>query len=218
MTPAELSRTARRLYAAGPAVGRTVQSLRPYICPFHRLLPLIPPGSSVLDVGCGSGLLTVLAAERIDVRRVVGFDSSPGAITLARTAAAKLASAGRPVPEYRLLDATADWPAGQFDVVAVVDVMHHIPPEAKRSVIEQAAAKVTPGGRLLYKDIGPRPRWRATMNRLHDLVMARQWVRYVEAVTVRQWVEMCGLRAGPPERINTLWYGHDLIVAERPVN
>ncbi len=216
MTPADLSRTARRLYAAGPAVGRTVQSLRPYICPFDRLLPLIPPGVSVLDVGCGSGLLTVLAADRIDVGRVVGFDSSPSAIGLAHVAAAALAVAGRPVPEYIPLDVTADWPAGLFDVVAVVDVLHHIPPAAQRSVVEQAAAKVAPGGRLVYKDIGARPRWRAAMNRLHDLVMARQWVRYAEADTVREWVEACGLVAGPVERINTLWYGHDLLVAERP--
>ena len=216
MTPADLSRTARRLYAAGPAAGRTIQSLRPYICPFDRLLPLIPPAASVLDVGCGSGLLTVLAADCIDVGRVVGFDSSPPAIALARTAGSSLTAAGRPVPEYQLLDATADWPAGLFDVVAVVDVLHHIPPAAQRAVVERSAAKVAPGGRLIYKDIGPRPRWRAAMNRLHDLVMARQWVRYVDAQSVRRWVEACGLRAEPVERINTLWYGHDLLVAERP--
>ena len=72
-------------------------------------------------------------------------------------------------------DAQQDWPSGPFDIVSVIDVMHHVPTIAQRTVIERAASRLKPGGLLVYKDMVERPRWRAWKNRLHDLVLARQW-------------------------------------------
>src|SRR5262245_57959764 len=65
---------------------------RPYICPMEKILARIPPDASILDVGCGVGSLSTLAARFSRPRRVLGLDISPRAIATAR--ANTLARAG----------------------------------------------------------------------------------------------------------------------------
>ena len=95
-------------------------------------------------------------------------------------------------------------------------MLHHVPVVAQQSAIVQAVANVPPGGTFLYKDIAPRPLWRAWMNRLHDLVMVREWIHYVHAETVVEWATAGGLTLRQREWIPQLWYGHDLLVFDRP--
>jgi protein-L-isoaspartate O-methyltransferase len=55
---------------------------------------VVPPRSTVLDVGCGSGVLTFVAA-RLGAGRVVGCDASPEAVDDARANAERLGLADR---------------------------------------------------------------------------------------------------------------------------
>jgi hypothetical protein len=68
------------------------------------------------------------------------------------------------------------------------------------------------GGVLIYKDVGGRPYWRAKANRRHDLVMARERVRYTPLPEVKAWTAELGMNLLTSERVNTLWYAHDLCV------
>jgi len=212
----DLKAAAKRLYADASGATRTIQSLRPYICPFTRLLDFVPPGSRVLDIGCGAGLLLALAADTRPLGPCVGFDSNGKAIAVAGLAAKRLAAAEKSAPKFVRLDVRDPWPVGTFDVVAMIDVLHHVPVAAQQSAISQAVAAVPPGGTFLYKDISPRPRWRAWMNRLHDLVMVREWIHYVDSDRVTEWATAGGLTLRSREWIPQLWYGHDLLVFDRP--
>jgi hypothetical protein len=93
--------------------------------------------------------------------------------------------------------------------------MHHVPRRAQRSVLEQAAERVGPGGRLLYKDVGVRPRWRATASRMHDLLIAREWIHLVDPPVIDEWADASGLERVHHASIDMLWYGHELRVYER---
>jgi trans-aconitate 2-methyltransferase len=55
--------------------------------PFLDLLDMLPPkvGGTWLDLGCGDGRLTRLAADRLGAGEVVGVDSSPAMIEAARS-------------------------------------------------------------------------------------------------------------------------------------
>jgi SAM-dependent methyltransferase len=215
--PTTLAALSWRLYSDAPPVQRWVMAHRPYICPIERLIEQVPVGATVLDVGCGAGLFLGLLAATGRQPHGWGFDSSGGAIQAA------LAMRGR-VEElaisadlhFERRDASATWPEGWFDVVSVIDVMHHVPPAHHRAVFQSAHDAVKPGGLLIYKDIGPRPAWRAFANRLHDLIMAQQWIRYRAAPDVLGWAHELGLSPLLSERINRLWYGHDLLVFRRP--
>jgi 2-polyprenyl-3-methyl-5-hydroxy-6-metoxy-1,4-benzoquinol methylase len=175
------------LYKSAPIVTRTLQSLRPYICPFDELVRWVPPHGTVLDVGCGAGLfLGLIGRARPDVRGV-GFDANKRAIDVAQGMSAKHFPAGR--IEFRWSDVADPWPSGTFDVVSLVDVLHHITPRHQADVIAEAYAHVAPGGLLLYKDMARRPLFHAWWNRLHDIVLARQWIHYRDRREVEAWLE-----------------------------
>jgi len=215
MTRAECLELAGRLYASAPRLRRTVQGLRPEICPFDVLVDAVPAGASVLDVGCGSGLFLGLLAASGRLGQGQGFDSDASAIAAAEAMRGGLPADQAARLEFRHQAVAAPWPDGRFDVVALIDVLHHVPLGERAGTITRAADRVAPGGLLLCKDIAPRPLWRAWANRLHDLVMARQWVSYTALDQVVAWAGDAGLVAVRRERMNRWWYGHDLAVLRR---
>ena len=211
--PGELASLAASIYRESPPVRRLLMTLRPHICPFERLIESVPEGAAVLDVGCGAGLFLGLLAATGRRFRGVGFDASATAIREAAAMAALLkvqGNAGELWFEHR--DVRSTWPEGPFDVVSIIDVMHHVPLDHRRALLEQARAALRPGGLLIFKDIGDRPRWRATANLLHDLLMTRELVRYTPLREVEAWGRVLAMEPLASERINRLWYGHDLML------
>ncbi|MEL6796146.1 MAG: class I SAM-dependent methyltransferase [Planctomycetota bacterium] len=216
-TARSLSDAAVRVYGSGRSIWHLMNKYRPYICPFELLIEQVPAGSRVLDVGCGTGLfLNLLHAEgRLNEEpgSSTGFDVSSDAVAVGRAAAEKSGHTGISFVQW---DAGDAWPTGSFDVVSIVDVMHHLPPTEWPKVIEQSAAALAPGGMLLYKDMCRKPLWRAAANRGHDLVMARQWIRYAPIDDVVGWCEAAGLSVEARGAASRLWYGHEWLVARKP--
>jgi 2-polyprenyl-3-methyl-5-hydroxy-6-metoxy-1,4-benzoquinol methylase len=210
ITPRALAARAWHLYRGGRLGGRAIQALRPYICPFDELLDLVPAGARVLDVGCGAGLFLALLADTGRLGEGYGFDMSGQALKLAGTMVNNLNGKVAVKIEHR--DATEGWPKGSFDAVSLIDVMHHVPPDHQAGLIETAASRLVPGGLLLYKDMAARPRWRGWSNRLHDLIIARQWINYAPMALVHRWATQAGLEPVVLGARNTIWYGHEWTV------
>ncbi len=211
LAPSSLSGLATKAFVAGPVLLRKLQHYRPYICPFGELIPLVPRGSRVLDVGCGGGLWLVLLRDSGRLSSGIGFDSSKQAIELAKQVDPKSGVS----LEFRHLPAQADWPAGEFDAVSIIDVLHHVPPPVAPALFRNAFARLRPGGLLIYKDIYPGS-WRSVCNRLHDLVIAREMIHLVRPEVVKSHAAAAGFGLRSQRRINTLWYGHELMVFEKP--
>jgi len=189
------------------------------ICPFERLIPHVASGASVLDVGCGGGLFLALLAGTAAGVAGVGFDSSGPAIEAAARMAEQVKLSGlRAELSFVRLDIDEPWPAGLFDVVSLVDVLHHIPPANQKSVFERAVQSVKPDGVLLYKDMANRPLFHAWMNRLHDLLLARQWIHYVSISRVDEWAGESGLALSHAEAMSRFWYRHELRVYRKSPN
>lgn len=214
ITPAAVASIARAIYTKGPLLTRAMQHWRPFICPFDLVMQEVPPGSFVLDIACGGGLLLGALAATRRICGGVGFDFSRDAIRVAAAMTESLDCGGR--LEFLHLSVMDPWPEGPFTAVTLIDVMHHVPVVSQHEVLRKAARVLPTGSRLIYKDIAPRPRWRACANTVHDLILARQWAHYVPMPTVIEWARAEGLDLLRSYQRNRLWYGHQFAVFVRP--
>lgn len=213
-TVADIVSLARGLYDDTRGSMKHKQILRPYICPFHILVRHVPRGASLLDVGCGAGLFVLLLTRLGYVRSAIGFDANKAAIESAQGVVARQGRLDEIRFEFR--DAAKDsWPIGQFDVVSLIDVMHHVQPDRQAEIIQKAAEYVAPGGILLYKDMVRRPAWRAWANRLHDLLSAGEWIHYVPIDDIVSYARKSGLHLERMGTVNMFWYGHEWCIFRR---
>lgn len=97
-------------------------------------------GESVLDYGCGSGILAI-AARKLGAGRVLGTDVDSQAITASRDNAER----NQTHADFHLPDAL---PAGQFDVLVA-----NILTNPLKALMPLLAARVRPGGRIALSGI-----------------------------------------------------------------
>jgi 2-polyprenyl-3-methyl-5-hydroxy-6-metoxy-1,4-benzoquinol methylase len=212
-TAASLSRRASMLYEGAGTFRAKLQVLRPYICPFELLFDLIPDRATILDAGCGSGLWLALLADAGRIHSACGFDSSPEAISLARRALSKVTP---PIPvTFQLGDALDNWPDETFQVVSLIDVLHHIPADRREYVLDQALAHTSQGGVLLVKEMATHPAYMAWCNQVHDLLFARQWVELMPAEIINAWSRSRHIRRVASGAASRLWYAHEWSVFQK---
>ena len=129
--------------------------------PLHEINPLrlgwindIAPlaGKSVLDVGCGGGILTE-AMSKLGAR-VKGIDLSEKALKVAMLHLFE----SRMEVNYEEISAEhlAEREAGQYDVLTCMEMLEHVPNPA--STVRACAALVKPGGHVFFSTINRNPK------------------------------------------------------------
>ena len=105
---------------------------------------------SVLDVGCGEGVLTHAWAERLGDRRIVGIDLDDEKLR------AEWDRRRRPNLEFRCEEATRlSFADDEFDMATAIEVLEHVPdPEATLAEMARVAE------RRLLVSVPREPLWR----------------------------------------------------------
>jgi SAM-dependent methyltransferase len=132
--------------SSNPVVRRVMGSFHNHL---DELWSLAAP-RSVLDVGCGEGVLTHEWAERLGDGRIVGIDLDDPKLR------AEWALRCRPNLEYRAEEATRlSFADGEFDTATAIEVLEHVPdPEATLAEMARVAE------RWLLVSVPREPLWR----------------------------------------------------------
>ncbi len=150
-------------------------------------------GKTVLDVGCGGGILAEGMAAR--GARVTGIDAAGAALSVARL---HLHESGLAV-EYREVTAermSAENPHG-YDLVTCLEMLEHVPDPG--SVIRACATLVRPDGRVVFSTINRNPK-----SYLFAIVGAEYLLRllprgthdyrkFIRPSELRRWAHAAGL-------------------------
>lgn len=113
----------------------------------------IQPGMKILDVGCGTGSLTIAAKDNLGVDgEVIGIDPSSNMVDVARQKAVK---AGVEVDFQVGVIENLDFEDQKFDLVLSSMMMHHLPDSLKVAGLKEVYRVLKTGGTLLIVDLDP---------------------------------------------------------------
>ncbi len=118
-----------------------------------RALAQVKPGDKVLDVGCGSGRLTIAVQKWVgQAGQAQGIDPSPEMIAVARKNAEQAKSTAK--FELGMVEAMP-YPDATFDVVLNRLMFHHLPGDLKQRGLAEMRRVLKPGGLCLIIDFEP---------------------------------------------------------------
>jgi len=177
--------TVRRLL--GPLEKPTANLYRAFFVNLGRQIDQVhrwaPTASDILEIGCGEGAVCDRLASVYPSAQITGIDITPRAGRLGRTDSGRVHFANATAGEF-----AASHP-GQFDLVLICDVMHHVPWDAHADLLQSAGRLLRPGGALVVKD------WERITNIAHflcafsDRVITGDSVRYATAAEFQRLFE-----------------------------
>ncbi len=111
----------------------------------------IPAGATVLDVGCGTGTLALLAKEEAGEQgKVFGIDAAPEMIEVARQ---KSHQQNCDVTFRQAVIEALPFEDSTFDIVLSSLMFHHLPDDLKKQGLTEIYRVLKPEGRLLIVDM-----------------------------------------------------------------
>ena len=111
----------------------------------------ILPGMRVLDLGCGTGSLTILIKQSHLMSHVYGLDADPQVLEIARS---KADQAGAKITLEQGMAYRLPFPDGWFDRVLTSLMLHHLTTDQKQQAMSEVYRVLQPGGKFAVLDFG----------------------------------------------------------------
>ena len=116
----------------------------------------IRPGQHVLDLGCGTGTLAIMAKQKQPAAEVTGLDADPDMLKVAKY---KSSQQNAPVKFDVGFTNKLPYPDASFDRVLSSIMIHHLKTPDKEITAQEVYRVLKPGGQLHIIDFGKPYTW-----------------------------------------------------------
>jgi len=202
MKPSEISDLLRKEVPGMTGISALKFYYRPYICPFELLIEHVDKNSD----GFGSGLMLLLANKIRSVQKLGGIEISESLLSKA-TQLLKDASVkadylynfdGMNIPDE----------IRNFRNVSMIDVYHHIPKNNQEEFVHNLYHKMSPGSKLIFKDIDASIKLLLPFNKLHDMVVVKEIGNEISAFKMLEISMQAGFKLVDLFQCRMFWYSH----------
>lgn len=151
-------------------------------------------GKSVVDVGCGGGILSEAMARR--GADVLGIDLSTKPLKVAQLHALEAGLSGLQYREQAAESLAAERP-DQFDIVTCLEMLEHVPQPG--SVVQACTTLARPGGWVFFSTLHRNPKafLMAIVGAEHVLKLlpkgTHEYARFIKPSELARWVRDAGL-------------------------
>lgn len=170
----------------------------------------LPESGTAMEIGCGFGLFGLYFSSMRPGLTIRAVDLDADRIGAAERARDRL---GLTNIAFEVGDARDVAIPDGLDAVYMLDIVHHLPPDAARELLRSCRRALAPNGVLIIKDVDTRPWVKMAFTWLLDVAMTRgecphYWSR--QALTAE--LEGLGLSVERRPMVDVLPYPHQLYV------
>lgn len=143
-------------------------TIRMALCPLMDIERFLPEKGTIMDVGCGAGLLLQWLSLGQNSRnlRLVGIEIDQRRIDLGREVCKKLGIDNK--IDLRVENFTSTKDEQDLSALTFIDVLHHIDFDMQRLMLRLAFEKLAQGGIILIKEVDTKPAWKYIYNYIFD--------------------------------------------------
>jgi len=107
---------------------------------------LVPKEGNILDIGCGYGFLSYMLHFTSGKRQITGVDYDEDKIEVANNCFSK-----NDQINFIFADINT-FPLDTYDAIIMLDILHYMPVEQQRTVIEHCMRHLRPGGTIIIRE------------------------------------------------------------------
>lgn len=140
--------------------------IRYFLCPYLKLESFVPEKSDIVELGCGSGILSNILSMKSENRKLTGFDIDEEKIKIA-----KMTIGGRNNLQFIHKDITEiNYKELGSSIFISADVFYQIDFEKQKEIFSACHDTLPSGGMFILKGMSELPKWKVFIDQFQDIV------------------------------------------------